>query len=44
LTLTGYKGLDPEVPFAGSPFTAGNDNRDWYPTTRIFTAGITVTF
>jgi TonB-dependent starch-binding outer membrane protein SusC len=44
LTLTGYKGLDPEVPFAGNPFTAGNDNRDSYPTTRIFTAGIAVTF
>lgn len=44
LTLTGYKGLDPEVPFAGNPFTAGNDNRDGYPTTRSFTAGMTVTF
>jgi outer membrane receptor protein involved in Fe transport len=44
LTLTGYKGLDPEVSFAGNPFTAGSDNRDGYPTTRTFTAGMTVTF
>jgi TonB-dependent starch-binding outer membrane protein SusC len=42
-TLTRYRGLDPEVPFAGSPFTAGNDNRDSYPTTRTFTAGLTLT-
>lgn len=44
LTLTGYKGLDPEVAFAGDPFTAGNDSRDQYPTTRAFTAGVTITF
>ena len=44
LTLTGYKGLDPEVPFAGNPFTAGNDNRESYPTTRSFSAGMTIVF
>ena len=44
LTLTGYKGMDPEVPFAGNPFTAGTDNRDAYPTTRSFTLGMTLTF
>jgi TonB-dependent starch-binding outer membrane protein SusC len=49
-TFTGYKGMDPEVPQIGSSanpntaLTPGNDNRDQYPTTRMFTAGITVSF
>lgn len=40
LTITGYKGLDPEVPFTG--LAPGNDHRDWYPTTRTFTFGLVV--
>jgi TonB-dependent starch-binding outer membrane protein SusC len=42
LTLTGYKGLDPEVSFSG--FSPGTDHRDQYPTTRLFTTGVNVTF
>jgi len=42
LTITGYKGLDPEVPTTG--LTPGQDQRDQYPTTRMFTAGMTVSF
>jgi TonB-linked SusC/RagA family outer membrane protein len=42
-TITGYKGLDPEVQI--NPLLApGNDSRDNYPTTRVFTAGVTLTF
>jgi hypothetical protein len=41
-TLTGYKGLDPEVDTSG--LTPGSDNRDWYPTIRTFTFGATFTF
>ena len=42
LTMTGYKGMDPEVSTTG--LTPGNDNRDQYPTTRTFTAGFTISF
>ena len=42
LTLTGYKGMDPEVNTSG--LAPGNDSRDTYPTTRMFTAGVTVSF
>ncbi|WP_210464361.1 SusC/RagA family TonB-linked outer membrane protein [Rufibacter roseolus] len=43
VTFTGYKGLDPEgVSYSG--FAPGNDERDKYPTTRTFTAGINVSF
>jgi TonB-linked SusC/RagA family outer membrane protein len=41
-TFTGYKGMDPEVNTAG--LAPGNDNRDQYPTTRFFTAGLTLSF
>jgi TonB-linked SusC/RagA family outer membrane protein len=41
-TFTGYKGLDPEVSTSG--LFPGNDNRDKYPTTRTFTAGVSLTF
>ena len=41
-TLTGYKGIDPEVQTTG--LTAGTDDRDKYPTTRSFTFGVNVTF
>jgi TonB-linked SusC/RagA family outer membrane protein len=42
LTITGYKGMDPEVPTSG--LTPGIDQRDQYPTTRMFTAGMTISF
>ncbi len=39
-TITGYKGMDPEVNALG--LTPGNDDRDKYPTTRVFTLGFNV--
>lgn len=43
ITLTGYSGIDPEgVSMTG--FFPGSDQRDKYPTTRTFTAGLSVTF
>ncbi|KAA3438688.1 SusC/RagA family TonB-linked outer membrane protein [Rufibacter hautae] len=43
VTFTNYKGLDPEgVSYSG--FDPGNDQRDKYPTTRTFTAGLNVSF
>jgi len=45
LTLTGYKGLDPEVSTRGPDgLSPGDDLRDKYPTTRVFSAGISLTF
>ncbi|MCF0038799.1 SusC/RagA family TonB-linked outer membrane protein [Dyadobacter fanqingshengii] len=42
-TITGYTGVDPEgVDMTG--FFPGSDQRDKYPTTRTFTAGLSVTF
>ena len=41
-TITGYKGIDPEVDITG--LKPGTDDRDKYPTTRSFTFGINVTF
>jgi hypothetical protein len=41
-TITGYKGIDPEVNWTG--LTPGIDNRDKYPTTRTFTLGANITF
>lgn len=42
LTITGYKGVDPEVNRSG--LAPGNDERDKYPTTRIFSLGVNVKF
>ncbi|NWJ49597.1 MAG: TonB-dependent receptor [Bacteroidetes bacterium] len=42
LTITGYKGIDPEVNRSG--LNPGDDERDKYPTTRTFTLGINITF
>ncbi len=42
LTITGYKGIDPEVRQTG--MDPGNDERDKYPTTKTFTFGVNVTF
>lgn len=42
LTITKYKGIDPEVNRSG--LAPGNDERDKYPTTRTFTFGVNVTF
>lgn len=41
-TITGYKGMDPEVGFNGR--APGTDHRDQYPTTRTFTLGVNLTF
>ncbi|WP_235932761.1 SusC/RagA family TonB-linked outer membrane protein [Flagellimonas sediminis] len=41
-TITGYKGIDPEVNRNG--LAPGNDERDKYPSTRTFTLGINFTF
>lgn len=41
-TLTGYKGIDPEVNRIG--LNPGNDERDKYPTTRTFSFGVNLTF
>lgn len=41
-TITGYKGIDPEVDTGG--LDPGNDPRDKFPTTRTFTLGVNVTF
>ncbi|TDE11622.1 SusC/RagA family TonB-linked outer membrane protein [Dyadobacter psychrotolerans] len=42
-TITKYTGIDPEgVSMTG--FFPGSDQRDKYPTTRTFTAGLSVTF
>ena len=42
LTITGYKGIDPEVSTDG--LTPGNDTRDRYPSVRSFTFGVNVKF
>lgn len=42
LTITGYKGLDPEVSTDG--LTPGYDTRDRYPSVRSFTFGVNVKF
>ena len=42
LTITGYKGLDPEV--SGSLLTPGTDDRNKYPTTRSYTFGVNLNF
>ena len=45
LTITGYRGLDPEVSLLGDDgLSPGNDQRDKYPTTRVFSAGISLSF
>lgn len=47
LTITGYKGIDPEVGYrdeGGSFLAPGNDARDKYPTTRTFTFGVSLSF
>lgn len=42
LTITGYKGIDPEVSTDG--LTPGYDTRDGYPSVRSFTFGVNVKF
>jgi TonB-linked SusC/RagA family outer membrane protein len=41
-TITGYKGVDPEVNRIG--LAPGNDERDKFPTVRTYTLGLNVTF
>lgn len=47
ITFTGYKGMDPEVSLFGTTgsqqLTAGYDDREKYPTSRIFTLGVNIT-
>ncbi|WP_181884995.1 SusC/RagA family TonB-linked outer membrane protein [Pontibacter diazotrophicus] len=40
--ITGYQGVDPEVAIGG--LEPGSDNRFDYPSTRMYTAGINLTF
>ncbi len=42
ITITNYKGLDPEV--GGSLLTPGTDDRNKYPTTRLYTFGLNLNF
>jgi TonB-dependent starch-binding outer membrane protein SusC len=42
LTITGYKGVDPEVDRSG--LAPGYDNRNQYPSVRTFTLGVGVKF
>jgi iron complex outermembrane receptor protein len=42
LTITKYKGVDPEVPMSG--LDPGVEGREYYPKTRTFILGINVTF
>lgn len=42
LTITGYKGIDPEV--STDSLTPGYDTRDRYPSVRSFTFGVNVKF
>jgi iron complex outermembrane receptor protein len=42
LTLTKYKGVDPEVPMSG--LDPGIEGREYYPKTRTYMLGINVTF
>jgi len=45
VTITGYKGMDPEVrTVTGTDLNPGTDPRDQYPTTRVFTFGFNLTF
>ena len=41
-TITGYKGIDPEVNRSG--LAPGNAERDQYPTTKTYTFGLNLTF
>jgi len=41
-TITGYKGIDPEVNRLG--LNPGDDDRDKYPTTRTYTFGVNLNF
>lgn len=46
-TITGYKGIDPEVPLSSDSYgllDAGSDSRDKYPTNRTYTFGVNLTF
>jgi hypothetical protein len=43
LTITDYKGRDPEAPVAGNPMSVGTDGGT-YPLPRIWTAGLQIDF
>jgi len=45
ITITDYKGLDPEVEVSGGALLApGTDDRNKYPTTRLYTFGVNLSF
>jgi hypothetical protein len=44
LTITGYKGLDPEIGFQGGNATQAGIDNGTYPSSRYFTVGLNVTF
>lgn len=41
-TITGYKGIDPEISLGG--LTPGIDNKNYYPRTRAFLFGLSASF
>ncbi|HWB92439.1 MAG TPA: TonB-dependent receptor [Puia sp.] len=43
-TVTGYKGLDPEIGFQGGNATQAGVDNGTYPSSRYFTFGLNVTF
>jgi TonB-linked SusC/RagA family outer membrane protein len=43
-TITGYKGLDPEIGFQGGSATQAGIDNGTYPSSRFFTVGLNVTF
>ena len=43
-TITGYKGLDPEIGMQGGSATQNGIDNGTYPSSRYFTFGINVTF
>jgi len=44
LTITGYKGLDPEIGFQGGNATQNGIDNGTYPSSRYFTIGLNVAF
>ncbi|MBS1917236.1 MAG: TonB-dependent receptor [Bacteroidetes bacterium] len=43
-TITGYKGLDPEIGYQGGNATQNGVDNGTYPSSRYFTVGLNVTF
>jgi len=43
-TITGYKGLDPEIGYQGGNATQNGVDNGTYPSSRYFTIGLNVAF